>query len=171
LRHATGKQPIATGKPDPAMHRESLLRSQAQRPIVVGDRLDTDIEGASAVGCPSLLVFSGVTDPKELLAAQAEQRPTYLAADVSGLLVAHPEPELSDNAATCGRWRAEVRPRGDRRVVRLRSNAGSDDELDALRALCAAAWMGADSGAAPVDVIADDADADAKEAIGRLGLA
>src|SRR6185437_1343231 len=47
LRHATGAEPVATGKPDPTMHRESVQRSAAERPIVVGDRLDTDIEGAT----------------------------------------------------------------------------------------------------------------------------
>ena len=59
LRHATGVTPVSTGKPDPTMHRESVERSGARRPIVVGDRLDTDIEGARAVGCASLLVLTG----------------------------------------------------------------------------------------------------------------
>ena len=45
LRHATGLSPVSTGKPDPTMHRETVERSSAQRPLVVGDRLDTDIEG------------------------------------------------------------------------------------------------------------------------------
>ena len=62
LRHATGIEPFATGKPDPTMHAETVERTRAQRPIVVGDRLDTDIEGATRVGCASLLVLSGVTD-------------------------------------------------------------------------------------------------------------
>ena len=59
LRHATGATPVATGKPDPRMHRESVLRSRARCPIVVGDRLDTDIEGATAVGCPSCSCSAG----------------------------------------------------------------------------------------------------------------
>src|SRR5579884_1051749 len=57
LRHATGAEPVVTGKPDPTMHRETLLRTGARDPLVVGDRLDTDIEGANAVGCASLLVL------------------------------------------------------------------------------------------------------------------
>ena len=72
LRHATGVTPTATGKPDPAMHRESVQRSGAERPLIVGDRLDTDIEGACAVGCPSLLVLSGVTTPAALLVAEPD---------------------------------------------------------------------------------------------------
>ena len=77
LRHATGVTPTSTGKPDPTMHRESVQRSAAQRPIVVGDRLDTDIEGAAAVGCPSLLVLTGVTDAADLLAAGPRHRPGF----------------------------------------------------------------------------------------------
>ena len=62
------------------MHRESVQRSRAERPIVVGDRLDTDIEGAAAVGCPSLLVLTGVTTAgASCCAAVPLQRPDYLA--------------------------------------------------------------------------------------------
>ncbi len=170
LRHATGKEPIATGKPDPAMHRESLLRSEAKRPIVVGDRLDTDIEGANAVGCPSLLVFSGVTDPAELLAAPRDERPTYLADDVGGLLVTHPEIELSSAGAACGGWQAELTARGDSRRVLLRATPDAGAGLDALRALCAAAWSGEADDASPVEVAASRDDDAANHVIEQLGL-
>ena len=106
LRHATHAEPIVTGKPDPTMHRESVQRSGARRPIVVGDRLDTDVEGANAVGCDSLLVLSGVTSAAELLTAPPVWRPTFLAADLGGLLVPHEQPALVEGGAVCGRWRA-----------------------------------------------------------------
>ena len=92
------------------MHRESVQRSGAERPIVVGDRLDTDIEGANAVGCPSLLVLSGVTDRAPTCSARRRScgRPTS-AAMSSALLLAHPQP------TTDGR-RHDLRPvAGDRR--------------------------------------------------------
>jgi hypothetical protein len=141
LRHATGKSPVVTGKPDPAMHRESLLRSGAERPIVVGDRLDTDIEGANAVGCASLLVLSGVTRARDLVEAPASLRPTYLADDVRGLLTAHPRPREVESGAECGNWQA----RWEDNELRLAARPGTgspvgDDRLDALRALCAAVW-------------------------------
>ncbi len=141
LRYATKATPVVTGKPDPTMHRESLLRSQAERPIVVGDRLDTDIEGANAVGCPSLLVLSGVTTAADLLSAGADLRPTYLAADVGGLLVPHPAPVATDGAVRCGAWQATTSRSGHIALSRAEDGgpAGAD-ELDALRALCAAAW-------------------------------
>ena len=62
-----------------------------EHPLVVGDRLDTDIEGANRAGVPSLLVLTGVSRPADLLRAGPELRPTYLAADLeSGLLQPHP---------------------------------------------------------------------------------
>ena len=47
---ATGVQPLVAGKPEPPLHRESVLRTGARHPLIVGDRLDTDIEGAHRVG-------------------------------------------------------------------------------------------------------------------------
>ena len=60
--------------------------SDSQRPLVVGDRLDTDIACAVAAGSPSLLVFTGVSTAADLLAAVPEQRPTYLSFDLRGLV-------------------------------------------------------------------------------------
>jgi glycerol-1-phosphatase len=131
VARTTGVTPTAVGKPDPAMHRESVERSGARRPLVVGDRLDTDIEGAHRVGCDSLLVLTGVTTPADLLAAPPEHRPTYLARSVDGLLVPHPAPARTDAGWTCGGW-----------TVRAGRVEGSGAELDALRAACAAAWAG-----------------------------
>ncbi|HEU0129387.1 MAG TPA: HAD-IIA family hydrolase [Mycobacteriales bacterium] len=91
VAHATGRRPDATaGKPERALHEESVRRVGARRPIVVGDRLDTDVEGANRVGCDSLLVLTGVTDEAALLAAPPERRPTYVGRDLGALLVAHP---------------------------------------------------------------------------------
>ena len=56
---------------------------------MVGDRLDTDIEGGRRAEVDSLLVLTGVTGLADLVAAGPELRPTYLAADLGGLLEAH----------------------------------------------------------------------------------
>ena len=53
---------------------------------MVGDRLDTDIAGAINAGVDSLLVMTGVTGLDELVRARPEERPTYVAADLGGLL-------------------------------------------------------------------------------------
>jgi HAD superfamily hydrolase (TIGR01450 family) len=167
LRHATGATPIVTGKPDPTMHRESVRRSGATAPLVVGDRLDTDIEGATAAACPSLLVLSGVTTAAELLAATPPHRPTYLANDLRGLLVAHPAPQRLDTGVRCGAFLAS----GAAEAVVLRTvaddgGAEDGDELDALRALCRLNW---DLGGGRRSITATD-DA-ARAQLVRLGLA
>ena len=83
---ATGTWPTVAGKPEPALHRETMLRTQARRPLVVGDRLDTDIEGANRAGVDSLLVLTGVTRLEQLRDAPKKQQPTYVAQDLRGLL-------------------------------------------------------------------------------------
>jgi glycerol-1-phosphatase len=130
VAQTTGVTPTAVGKPDPAMHRESVQRSGATHPIVVGDRLDTDIEGAGRVGCDSMLVLTGVTTPADLLGAGPRQRPTYVAASVRGLLDPQPVPRREGDGWVCGGWRATA-------DLAL---SGDGDDLDALRALSAAAW-------------------------------
>jgi len=83
---AVGREPDdIAGKPFPALMRASMDRTHAVRPLVVGDRLDTDIAGAHAVAVPSLLVFTGVSDVEAVLTAPAGQRPTYLGADLGAL--------------------------------------------------------------------------------------
>lgn len=174
LRHATGAEPVVTGKPNPTMHLESVQRSGARDPIVVGDRLDTDIQGANAAGCPSLLVLTGVTLPADLLCAPPSSRPTYLAPDAGGLLAAHDAPTLTDGVARCGNWAGR---QVDGTVALAREprdgNRPRTDGLDPLRVLCALAWALADAG--PPTGSRDHypvcgADEPAAGALDRLGL-
>jgi len=150
LRHATGRTPAATGKPDPTMHAESVERSQARHPLVVGDRLDTDIEGARRADCDSLLVLSGVTCPAELLTAATLHRPDYLGWDVSALLHGHPEVTAAGDLVGCGS--ARVRVTGAELVLSVESPAsggaaGADEDgLDGVRALAVASWRLRDAG-------------------------
>ena len=133
--HSTGQQPVVAGKPEPPLHAEAVARTGARHPLVVGDRLDTDIEGAVRAGAPSLLVFTGVTRPEDAVLAAADQRPTYLAADLAGLLAPHPPIAAEQGVFRCGGWAAR-RPEDDSPLVL----EGSGDAMDGLRALCAAAW-------------------------------
>jgi glycerol-1-phosphatase len=152
LVHATGQEPIVAGKPEPPLHAESVQRVGAKRPLVVGDRLDTDIEGAVRGGADSLLVLTGVSKPADVLLAAPKRRPSYLAADLSGLNASHPEITTdragfdgpgadggvsSASAFSCGGWTA-ARAAGD--GDRWLTVSGSGAWMDGLRALCAAAW-------------------------------
>ena len=135
---ATGVTPLVAGKPEPPLHRESVLRTGARNPLVVGDRLDTDIEGAHRVGADSLLVLTGVTGPAEVVLAPPGRRPVYLAEDLTGLLEPHPAVTVraasaADGEFACGGWTVQAR---DGRL----ELAGQGARIDALRALCAAAW-------------------------------
>nr|WP_232827566.1 HAD-IIA family hydrolase [Jiangella endophytica] len=118
IRTATGREPVVAGKPEPPMHREAMLRSQATRPLVVGDRLDTDVEGANAAGADSLLVLTGVTDPIDLVQAPPRLRPTYVGHDLRAL--AQPADALSVRAgeAKVGDWHAVVEG-GELRLARV----------------------------------------------------
>jgi glycerol 3-phosphatase-2 len=153
----TGVQPLVTGKPDPAMHAECVRRTGAVRPLVVGDRLDTDIEGARAAGAASLLVLTGVTDPRTLLAARPDHRPDLLSADVRGLLTAHPPVTGEAPVWRCGVWTAR-RAEGDDVLV-LEAATDHDDDgdgLDGLRALCVAHWSRHPEDGVPARVVGGD---------------
>ena len=133
--HATGQQPVVAGKPEPPLHAEAVARTGARRPLIVGDRLDTDIEGAVRAGADSLLVLTGVTRPEDAVLAGPRQRPTYLAADLSGLLESHPAVDGDGTMFRCGGWTARYAGPGEPLAM-----DGSGDSMDGLRALCAAAW-------------------------------
>jgi ribonucleotide monophosphatase NagD (HAD superfamily) len=153
LATALGRQPdLVVGKPAPALFTQAARARSARRPLVVGDRLDTDIEGATRAGMDSLLVFTGVTTPADVLAAPPNRRPTYLAADLDGLFDADPEGR--------GAWR--VGTAGSAAVLR-----GHGEPIEALRALCAAVWATTD---AVVPAVRADGPA-AREALAALGLA
>ena len=101
--------PVVAGKPETPLFEETLRRVGGERPLVVGDRLDTDIEGAVRAGYDSLLVMTGVTGLDELVAARPGRRPTYLAADLGGLLTEHGCPEQDGDGWELGGWQGGVR--------------------------------------------------------------
>ncbi|MDQ4032525.1 MAG: HAD-IIA family hydrolase [Actinomycetota bacterium] len=157
LQAATDREPTVAGKPARPLLDTAVNRTGAQRPLLVGDRLDTDIAGAHAVGLDSLLVLSGVADAVALLAAPPEQRPMYVGADLRALRGSLDKTRIR---AQFG-WRVDS---ADRTLL-LHGDEGAGDPLDALRTLCAAWWA---EHAGPVDVRACDAAADA--ALAAVGL-
>jgi len=129
----SGVTPEVGGKPARPLLDETIRRVGGRRPLMVGDRLDTDIEGAANVGVDSLLVMTGVTGLAELVGATPAQRPTYLAAELDGLLVAHQAPEARDDGVAAGGWVARVQ---DDRVTM----SGQGSVADWWRAVAVVAW-------------------------------
>jgi glycerol 3-phosphatase-2 len=86
----TGAEAEVVGKPHPALFRAALDRAGGGTPLVIGDRLDTDIAGAARLGWDSLLVLTGIASEADLESSPV--RPTYVAADVG---VLHVEPSLA----------------------------------------------------------------------------
>lgn len=138
LRVATGREPVVVGKPEPELHQASVARVGADRPLVIGDRLDTDVLGAVRGGADSLLVLTGVTDLPTLLAAPAGMRPTYVGLDLRALLAPQLPVALHDGEARCGAARAWLHDGA------VRSDGPAQE---ALRAACALAWSSAPDGA------------------------
>lgn len=79
---ATGRHPIVTGKPHWPIMELARQRARAQKPLVIGDRLDTDIDAANAVGMDSLLVLTGVNGWRDVLNLPMDRLPTYMAQDL-----------------------------------------------------------------------------------------
>ena len=138
---ATGVAPTSAGKPLPAMFLSAARRASARRPLVVGDRLDTDIEGGNAAGMPTLQVLTGVSGHIALLEAPKEQRPTYIAEDLRAL---NEDPAVLRPGAQGG-FTARV-DGGD--ILLERGNPGSTS-VQALRTVLEVAW----AMASPADLI------------------
>jgi 4-nitrophenyl phosphatase len=77
---------IVVGKPSPISFQVALevLGLGPSEVLMIGDRLDTDIAGAQALGMDTALVLSGVTKPEDL--KEARIRPTYVACDLLELV-------------------------------------------------------------------------------------
>lgn len=145
LRTASSREPDVAGKPAAPLLRQAVERVGSRRPLVVGDRLDTDIAGAHAIDADALLVLTGVSTATEVLGAPVEERPTFLAADLAVL----GDGLEASRVSTDGSWTVSLdRPDGTGIEALLE---GDGDPLSALRALCAAVWDGHD-GATTVTV-------------------
>lgn len=154
---AVGRLPVTAGKPEPAIFEAALDRFGAEKPLFIGDRLDTDIRGANKVGIDSVLVLTGIDGPKQLLAAPKDDRPTYILDDLRQLH--EPYPVVSrDTDGVVEAGGARVMMRGNR--VDVLADTGHATDL--LRATSRAIW---DSGLAIYGIDVPDLVFD------RLGIA
>ncbi|RYV50569.1 HAD-IIA family hydrolase [Pengzhenrongella frigida] len=144
VQAATGVVPDSAGKPAPTMYRLAVSRAGSERPLVVGDRLDTDLAGARAADYPGLHVLTGVNSGRDAVLAHPRERPDFLGADLGSLLVAHVAPTRSADGwwATRGAASRVV----DGRLELHRTADGDGEWLDLCRTACAAAWAWVDEG-------------------------
>ena len=134
LSRYAGVEPVVAGKPRRPLLDETVRRVGGERPLMVGDRLDTDIEGGHEAGVDSLLVMTGVTGLAELVAARPVERPTYLSPDLGGLFEVHAAPRSDGQGRwELGGWSAWVD--GALRVT------GEGDHADWWRVVASASWQ------------------------------
>jgi glycerol 3-phosphatase-2 len=133
VRTATGVEPLVAGKPAAPIMQDAIRLSGAQRPLVVGDRLDTDIAGANATGIASLLVLTGVSSALDAVKAVKSERPTHIGFDLEILN----RPSKESQVEAKDGW-STVTSEG---VLTVRHDGSSEVTiLDGLLAAAAGAW-------------------------------
>ncbi|OBF19497.1 HAD family hydrolase [Mycobacterium kubicae] len=165
LRTATGAQPQVAGKPGPQLMKDAVGRGDFRNPLVVGDRLDTDIEGANAAGLPSLMVLTGVNSARDAVYAEPVHRPTYIGHDLRSL---HRDGATLAVGSQPG-WHVEIQ---DRTVTVSATgedpaDGADDDGLAIVRAVASAVW---DADFDEPDFDIEGADDQAREGLRRWSL-
>lgn len=161
LKTATDAEPQVAGKPSPTLIKDALARGDFRSPLVVGDRLDTDIAGANAAGLPSIMVLTGANSARDAVHAVPEQRPTYIGHDLRSL---HQDADLLAVAPQSG-WQVDA---GEGSITV--SSCGvqeSDDGLSVARAVACAVWKAHFDGQPFTIEAADDT---ARDALQRCSL-
>jgi len=84
LEAATGLRATVFGKPNAPILEAARARAGGGRPLVIGDRVETDIEGARRLRWDSMLVLTGISTRDDLRAAGIA--PTYVVEDLRSLV-------------------------------------------------------------------------------------
>lgn len=139
VRTAVGHDPLVAGKPEAPLFHTAAKRLGATSPLVVGDRLDTDILGGNNAGMATALVLTGIDSLDSALKARTAERPRFILENLDGLFQPYPEISMRNGVYSCGGEQAWAE--GNTITVRL-SNGNEDGNCDvnAGRAMCAAWW-------------------------------
>ena len=134
---ATGRQPQVAGKPESPIFHTAAQRVGAKAPLVVGDRLDTDIQGGNRAQMATALVMTGVETYQNVLAAISLERPTYLLETLDDFFQPYPQIQLETQGeqitARGAGWQAST----DGKTL---TTSGQGPEIDRWRVACAAWW-------------------------------
>jgi glycerol-1-phosphatase len=160
LRAATDTEPQVAGKPAPTLMNDALARGDFHNPLVIGDRLDTDIAGANAAGLPSLLVLCGVNTAGDAVRAAIGQRPNYIAADLRSLHAGADSLRVGPHPA----WHVDVGPSA---VTVQSTGRDPEDPLSVVRATAGAVWNAGHDARALTLLAGDDT---ARQAMERWSL-
>ena len=160
LEAATDQRPQVAGKPRPPLLLDALARGEFERPLVIGDRLDTDISGANAAGLPSLLVLTGVSTAADMVYADTAERPNYVAADLRSLNADSSTLRVAPHPS----WHVEVGPQDA--TVHWTGRV-AEDPLSIVRAVASSVWGSSLDGVRFAIVAGDDT---AREALERWSL-
>ncbi|MCV7442587.1 HAD hydrolase-like protein [Mycobacterium paraense] len=159
LRAATGAEPRVAGKPAPRLLQDAVARGEFRAPLVIGDRLDTDIEGANAARLPSLMVLTGVNTARDAVYADPARRPTYIGHDLRSL---HSDGDLLAVRPQPG-WHVDV---VDTAVTVSANGADEGDGLSVVRAVASAVWGAEDPASLRIEADGDRA----RDALQRWSL-
>ena len=87
VEKVSGKKPLVTGKPHPAIFEICLktLGVSPERVAVIGDSLKTDIKGGNRAGAGTVLVLTGITVRGDV--KKSGYKPDYVIEDLSGLFL------------------------------------------------------------------------------------
>lgn len=145
---ATGRTPTVVGKPEAPLYLMSCRALGLEPPAVlgVGDRLETDIAGASAAGMDSALVLTGVHGARDAALADGPLRPTFIIGTLAELCHPYAAPQPVVDGFRCGSTTALVR--GDELTFASEGVVA----IEAIRAGLATIWAARDAGATPARV-------------------
>lgn len=139
VRVTVDVEPTVVGKPHKPLMSAAIQRTGAQRPVFVGDRIDTDIMGAHAVGIESFFVFTGAHGVRDVCLAPENGRPTAIGWNVASLFEPQRVATVDADGAVCGGVRARV---VDGLPVIDGDLSTRDAQLDAAWALARLVWAG-----------------------------
>lgn len=100
VAEATAQTPrLSAGKPEPLMFIEAAKKYGMKNPLVVGDRLDTDILGGNRAGFDTALVLTGISTLDDAQNATEALRPTWVIDNLTKLLSISVEPRDETRSA------------------------------------------------------------------------
>jgi glycerol-1-phosphatase len=142
--------PQVAGKPQRPLLDETMLRVTGERPLMVGDRLDTDVAGARAAGVDSLLVLTGVSGLSDVVSAEPDERPTWIGQDLTALGRPGCSAQEVDGGWRAGPWTARV---DDGRLSVTGAGSTTEHADQWWTAVAAAAWAHLDRAGSPADAV------------------